>query len=67
MITRPMHFRSFFFLEFRSVDELIQLLRQAFSDKGHYQFTEAMDAWDLQALLAVMTKFWREAFARTLG
>ncbi len=48
-------------------DQWLGKVRQAFADKGHYQFSETMEEWDLQALLAVMTKFWRETFARTLG
>lgn len=48
-------------------DNWLEKVHYQFSDKGHYQFNESCDGWDVQALLAVMTKFWGDTFSRTLG
>lgn len=48
-------------------EEWLNKVRQQFSDKPHVQFGESTADWDVQALLAVMTKFWGDTFNRTLG
>lgn len=48
-------------------DTWLDAVRKAFSDKRHYTFDEDTGHWDAQGLLAVITKFWGETFARTLG
>jgi predicted AAA+ superfamily ATPase len=45
----------------------VDKVRQQFSDKKHYQFDDSTSGWDVQALLAAMTKFWGDTFSRTLG
>lgn len=48
-------------------DRWLQSVRQQFSDKPHIHLGDTTADWDVQALLAVLTKFWGDTFSRTLG